>query len=75
MFEDLRRGRQARNLSTNVPKILDLKSSSEQLFSAKLTLGPPESSVRDHPNCEEFMVVTLEVHAYIFDVLLFKREK
>ena len=32
-FENLRRGRQARNLTTNVPKILDLKSSSEQIFS------------------------------------------
>ena len=28
-----RRGRQARNLTTNVPKIIDLKSSSEQIFS------------------------------------------
>ena len=74
MFEDLRRGRQARNLSTNVPKILDLIVFRTVIF-RKLTLGPPESSVRDHPNCEEFMVVTLEVHAYIFDVLLFKREK
>ena len=33
MFENPRRGRQARNLTTNVPKILDLKSSSEQKFS------------------------------------------
>ena len=32
-FENPRRGRQARNLKTNVPKILDLKSSSEQIFS------------------------------------------
>ena len=31
--ENPRRGRQARNLTTNVPKILDLKSSSEQIFS------------------------------------------
>ena len=30
MFENPRRGRQARNFTTNVPKILDLKSSSEQ---------------------------------------------
>ena len=27
MFENPRRGRQARNFTTNVPKILDLKSS------------------------------------------------
>ena len=33
MFENPRRGRQARNFITNVPKILDLKSSSEQIFS------------------------------------------
>ena len=33
MFENSRRGRQARNFTTNVPKILDLKSSSEQIFS------------------------------------------
>ena len=33
MLENPRRGRQARNLTSNVPKILDLKSSSEQIFS------------------------------------------
>ena len=33
MFEDPRRGREARNFTTNFPKILDLKSSSEQIFS------------------------------------------
>ena len=33
MFENPRRGKQARNFKTNVPKILDLKSSSEQIFS------------------------------------------
>ena len=33
MFENPRRGRQARNFTTNVSKILDLKSSSEQIFS------------------------------------------
>ena len=32
-FENPRRGGQARNLTTNVPKILDLKSSFEQIFS------------------------------------------
>ena len=41
MFENPRRGRQARNFSTNVPKILDLKSSSEQIFFRKLSLGAP----------------------------------
>ena len=33
MFENPRTGRQARNFKRNVPKILDLKSSSEQMFS------------------------------------------
>ena len=43
MFENPRRGRQARNFTTNVPKILDLKSSSEEhIFSRKLSLGAPE---------------------------------
>ena len=32
MFENPRRGRQARNFTKNVPKIVDLKSSSEQIF-------------------------------------------
>ena len=41
MFENPRRGRQARNFTTNAPKILDLKSSSEQIFSRKLLLGAP----------------------------------
>ena len=40
-FENPRRVRQARNLTTNVPKILDLKSSSEQIFSKKSSLGAP----------------------------------
>ena len=42
MFENPRRSRQARNFTTNAPKILDLKSSSEQIFSRKLPLGAPE---------------------------------
>ena len=41
MFENPRRGRQARNFTTNAPKIRDLKSSSEQIFSRKLPLGAP----------------------------------
>ena len=31
----------ARNFTTNVPKILDRKSSSEQIFFRKLSLGAP----------------------------------
>ena len=41
MFENPRTGRQARNFTTNAPKILDLKSSPEQIFSRKLPLGAP----------------------------------
>ena len=41
MFENSRRGRQARNFTTNAPKILVLKSSAEQIFSRKLPLGAP----------------------------------
>ena len=33
MFENPRRGRQARKFTTNFPKILDLKWSSEEIFS------------------------------------------
>ena len=42
MFENPRRGRQARNVTTNAPKILDLKSPSEQIFSRKLPFGAPD---------------------------------
>ena len=41
MFENPRRGRLARNFTTNVSKILELKSSSEQIFFRKLPLGVP----------------------------------
>ena len=44
MFENPRRGRQARNFTENDPKILDLKSSSEQIIFRKLSLGVPEPS-------------------------------
>ena len=40
-FENPRRGRQARNFSENDPKILDLKSSSEEIIFRKLSLGAP----------------------------------
>ena len=42
LFENHRRGMEARNFTTNVPKILDLKSSPEQIFFRKLSLGAPE---------------------------------
>ena len=43
MFENPKRVRQERNFTTNVPKILDLKSSSKQIPFRKLTLGAPEA--------------------------------
>ena len=39
-FENPRRGIQGRNLTTNVPKILDLKPSSEQIFSKNCRWAP-----------------------------------
>ena len=58
MFENPRRGRQARNLTTNVPKILDLKSSSEQIFSRKLSLGAPVYIVGRTEEARKERVVT-----------------
>ena len=47
-FENPRRGKQARNLSENDPKILDLKSSSEQIIFRQLSFGAPDSiSLKD----------------------------
>ena len=43
-FENLRRGRQARNFTTNVPKILDFKLIVFQTdILQKLTLGAPDT--------------------------------
>ena len=50
MFENPRSGRQARNFTTNVPKILVLKTSSEQIFSRKLPLGAPDFGVQTTVN-------------------------
>ena len=44
-FENPKRGSQARNFSENDPKILDLKSSSEQIIFRKLSLGAPENNI------------------------------
>ena len=51
MSENPRRGRQARNFTTNVPKILDLKSSSEQIFFRKLSLGAPVTLLLTKISC------------------------
>ena len=56
MFENPRRGRQARNFTTNVPKILDLKSSSEQMFSKNCRWVPLIRGVsNDNGDCNENM--------------------
>ena len=49
MFENPRRGRQARNFTKSVPKILDLRSSSEQLFSEKWRWVPLKSQTKTPP--------------------------
>ena len=41
MFKNPRRDKLARNFAKNVQKILDLKSSSEQILVRKLPLGAP----------------------------------
>ena len=43
--ENPRRGREARNFTTNVPEILDLKWSSEQIFSKNWRWVPPVGSL------------------------------
>ena len=54
MFENPRRGTQARNFTTNVPKILDLKSSSEQIFSENCRWVPLVFA--NYGYCENFNV-------------------
>ena len=52
MFENPRRGRQASNFTRNVPKILHLKSSSEQIFSENCRWVPLSSGTSEiHPDC------------------------
>ena len=52
LFENPRRGRQARNFGENVPKIVDLKSSSEQIFSENCRWVPLTSQ----PGPQVFLV-------------------
>ena len=68
MFENPRRGKQARNFTTNVLKILDLKSSSEQIFSENCRWVPLifDSSVVIFDSSVVFfdsLVVVLTVHS------------
>ena len=48
MFENPRRDRQARNVTENDTKILDLKSSFEQIIFRKLSLGAPVVYIASH---------------------------
>ena len=48
MFENPRRRSQARNFTTNVPKILDLKWSSEQIFSENCRWVPLSRELQRH---------------------------
>ena len=62
MFENPRRGRQARNFTKNVPKILDLKSFSEQIFSRKLSLGAPVSH-SNHSHSDMLLIPLEKIHS------------
>ena len=64
MFENIRRGRQATNFTTNAPKILDLNSSSEQIFSRKLPLGAHEARPF-YPSCTMRRAYGIEYSARI----------
>ena len=66
MFENPRRGRQARNFITNVSKILDLKSSSEQIFFRKLSLGAPDAD----ENQEKRVPISLITQINSRDIIL-----
>ena len=70
MFENPRRGRQARNFTTNVPKILVLKSSSEQIFSPKLPLGAPGFS-QLIPAAGNFKNNAQETYVYVSEPIWF----
>ena len=70
MFENPRRGRQEKNFTTNFPKILDLKSSSEQIFFRKLSLGAPDNSrIHDYIHPDDQTQLTFDTYFspyYIF---------
>ena len=59
MFENPRIGRQARNFTTNAPKILDLKSFSEQIFSRRLPLGAPDILVKRYNGLGRFHMILI----------------
>ena len=55
MFENPRRGRQATKFTTNVPKILDLKSSSEQILSENCRWVPLKYDLSSNQHTEKVM--------------------
>ena len=58
---------QARNFTTNVPKILDLKSSSEQIFFRQLSLGAPGIClVLTQPPCPKYSLYVCLIHVFVF---------
>ena len=59
MFENTRRGRHAKNFTTNVPKILDLKSSFEKIFSENCRWVSYAVSVSRNPDLVNPTVVQL----------------
>ena len=68
MFENPKRGRQARNFITNaVPKILDLKSSCEQVFSKNCRPVPLGVSGR----LKDFCLPESPLHFVFFSFLFF----
>ena len=73
MFEHPRSGRQARNFTTNVPKILVLKTSSEQIFSRKLPLGAPDAFA--HLLEESAKNIHVSVHWLWFPLIAKPRSK
>ena len=65
-FENPRRGMQATNLTTNVPKILDLKSSSEQIFSKNCCWVPLHIARQKHVT-SQLWKVNITVKSLISD--------
>ena len=73
MFENPRKSRQARNFTTNVPKILDLKSSSEQIFFRKLSLSAP--GLRDRAAWEQCFQGWQKLNSYVLKLCIKKERK
>ena len=74
MCENPRRGRQARNFTTNVPKILDLKSSSEQIFSKNWRLINHQchhrSETKQCPTSNKVQIMKIRIHFNLSSVSL-----